>query len=118
MDYDSYTLEEVNFIQVSGEINVENCTFLKNEIMNKVEQSASFLLDFRNVTYIDSTGIGTLMAMSDLVNKRGGRIKLVGLRQSIMRILELVNAANMFDFYERSEDALQDFRPPEQMEAH
>ena len=48
-----------------------------------------FTLDFRDVTYIDSTGIGTLLSLDALLRHQGGSLQIRNVAAPIMHIIRL-----------------------------
>ena len=55
------------------------------------------LADFRDVPYIDSTGIGFLVAIyTSVTNSLGGRFVLVGPNPRVREVLELMRLSTVF----------------------
>jgi anti-anti-sigma factor len=55
------------------------------------------LADFRDVPYIDSTGIGFLVAVyTSVTNSMGGRFVLVGPNPRVREVLELMRLSKVF----------------------
>jgi anti-anti-sigma factor len=55
------------------------------------------LADFRDVPYIDSTGIGFLVAVyTSVTNSMGGRFVLVGPNPRVREVLELMRLSTVF----------------------
>ncbi|HEX2715025.1 MAG TPA: STAS domain-containing protein [Candidatus Acidoferrales bacterium] len=77
------------------------------ELVKKGE--GKILLNFKDVTYIDSSGIGDLMGALTSVRRQGGELRLVNL---IPRINELLRAAHLhtvLDIREDESSAIQSF---------
>ncbi len=72
----------------------------------------NLLVDLRNVTYIDSGGIGSLVAMYLHVRGRGGRFKLLCPSSRACRVLQITHLDHVFEVFEREEDALRTFAAP------
>jgi len=67
------------------------------------------LLNLAGVTFIDSCGLGELVASQVSAGNKGGKIKLVGLTEALREILTVSRVLSVFDCYENEADALQDF---------
>jgi anti-sigma B factor antagonist len=67
------------------------------------------LLNLGAVTYIDSSGIGELNATRQLVNSRGGALKLLQAPRRIQDLLRLVGMHPLFAFEQNEPDALAAF---------
>ncbi len=72
----------------------------------------NLLIDLRNITYIDSGGIGALVAMYLHVRSRGGRFKLLCPSSRACRVLQITHLDHVFEVFEREEDALRTFAAP------
>jgi anti-sigma B factor antagonist len=103
-------MENIDFLELSGEMTADNCMIIKDFIMKSSEKTKNFIINLKNVTYMDSTSIGTLMASVSFVRKKGGNIKIVGPNPLLMRVFDLVNATTIFEIYDKTEEALRSFR--------
>ena len=65
-----------------------------------------FLLDLEQITYLDSGGVGLLVAMFRHVTRRGGEFKLLRLSASARRVLGISHLTRVFDIFDDEEDAL------------
>lgn len=58
--------------------------------MDKLPQVSQLLLDFSNLEFIDSTGIGAIMELIYLSQEQNFTIKLTGMDENIHKIFEIV----------------------------
>jgi anti-sigma B factor antagonist len=72
--------------------------------------SGRLLLDLQRVTFIDSSGLGALLACQRMLEGAGGELKLCGLRPDVRAALELVRMDRLIDLYATREEALAAFR--------
>ena len=84
-------------------------SFIKEFLAN---QWKHILLDFANVTRIDSTGIGMMVEAVILTTKEGGQLKLVNLPRLIHNILSTHRLLQAFDIYTSEREALASFSRP------
>ncbi len=54
------------------------------------------LVDFSDVTYIDSTALGLLLTLRDQARSAGKAVTLVGAKGNVKKILEIANFAKIF----------------------
>ncbi len=91
-----------NFMVIipNGEINIYNASILK-EYLQKImkDKDVNVALDMSAVSYIDSSGIGTLIASKQLFLKTQRSFKLFNLSESIYKILQLTKLDSFFDIY-------------------
>lgn len=70
------------------------------------------LVDLRNVTYIDSGGIGGLVGMFLHVRRQGGDMKLVCPSHRADRVLNITKLIEVFDVFPTEAEGLASFDPP------
>lgn len=67
------------------------------------------LLNLSDVSRIDSTGVGELVASIKLVERFGGAVKLVRIHPRVRHILDLSRILPVLDFYDTTSEALDSF---------
>ena len=68
-----------------------------------------FILILTRVEFIDSYGIGELARCCSVVRQRGGEIKLAGVNQKVLEVLEISRLNTLFELYLAEGAALQAF---------
>ena len=68
------------------------------------------VVDLRNVTYIDSGGVGVLVSKYLTVQRSGGQLKLLCLSSRACRVLRITGLLDVFEVFDREEDALKSFQ--------
>lgn len=72
----------------------------------------NILVDLKNVTFIDSGGVGALVAMYLHVTRRGGRFKILCPSRRACRVLQISHLDHVFEVFESEEEALSSFAVP------
>ena len=67
------------------------------------------LLNLGGVNYMDSSGIGELIANYTTVSRGGGQLKLLNLTDKIQSLLVITKLLTVFDSYESEAEALNSF---------
>lgn len=67
------------------------------------------VLDMGNVTYIDSTGLGTLVAAHHSARTQGAYLKLSNLGKKFQEILQVTKLLTVFDVYPSESAAISSF---------
>jgi anti-sigma B factor antagonist len=67
------------------------------------------VVTLRDVTYIDSCGIGVLIAKLVSVRNKGGDMKLVQLSPRSHRVFDICRLDNVFEVFESENDAVASF---------
>ncbi len=94
-------------ISISGDIDMYSSPELRKELMSIVQKKVSpLLVDFRGVSYIDSSGIATFVEGLKGMMKYGGKLKFVGIPEKIMEIFCFAKLDKVFEIYGTMNDAL------------
>ena len=72
----------------------------------------SIVLNLHDVTYIDSCGIGLLIAKLVSVRRTGGDLRLVNLTSRSHHLLEITRLLDVFLVFTSEQDALASFSTP------
>ena len=67
------------------------------------------VLNLANVTYIDSAGLGTLVATFHSARSQGAMLKLANLGAKFKEVLQVTKLMTVFDTYETEAAAIQSF---------
>ena len=67
------------------------------------------LLNLAGLSYIDSCGLGELVAAYSTVTRQGGQIKLVNLTRRVQDVLAVVKLLTVFDAFDSEAEALKSF---------
>lgn len=88
----------------------EAASELRQKIHEAVESgSHRILINMAKVGFIDSAGIGEVMAVSSELAKLGGELKLSGLPPRVMRSISASNLNRVLDIHSDEADALSSF---------
>ena len=76
---------------LSGEIDHHSAKALRAEIDNTASRAHpdALILDFRDVTFMDSSGIGLVMGRYSLMQELGGILQVVNLSTHIKKVMKL-----------------------------
>src|SRR5881394_1804923 len=93
---------DVTILDLSGEVRIgEGSITLRDTIRNLADQGKKkLLLNLRGVKYIDSSGIGELIANYTTVSRGGGQLKLLNLTDKIQDLLVITKLLTVFDVYD------------------
>ncbi|MDR3090600.1 MAG: STAS domain-containing protein [Clostridiales bacterium] len=103
MDYQitpSYDAEKsVWNVALSGEFDIFNSPELKTELNNliKGEGKAELVLDCEELTFMDSTAIGTLVAVLKNVKVHNGSITLKNVKPSVLKLFKITSLDKIFN---------------------
>ena len=81
-------------IHVTGEIDISNADKLRNAVDLALEQpTEQVVLDFAQVAYIDSTGIGVLVGAAHHAKEHGKAFSVEGAQPGVRRVAQLLGVA-------------------------
>ncbi|MEC7839803.1 MAG: anti-sigma factor antagonist [Chlamydiota bacterium] len=66
----------------------------------------NLIFDLRNLKFIDSSGLGSFLAVLRVVNSQSGDLKLANMSKTVRTMFELVSMHKIFEIYATTEDAL------------
>ena len=104
-------LGEIKELKVVGELDALVAPKLKERITKLVEgDSTKFIIDFEEVTHINSLAMGILRGKLKVVKEMGGDIKLIKLNEHIKTIFEMIGFDEIFEIYETEDEAVANFK--------
>ncbi len=103
---------DVTILDLKGKILVgEGIDELRSSIDGSVkEKESKILLNFENVPYLDSTGLGEVVRSYTSVRKMGGTIKIVNLTNKVKDLLSVTKLITVFETFEDEDKALNSFK--------
>jgi anti-sigma B factor antagonist len=103
---------DVRVITLSGKITIGTGDVKIRELINSAldDGKSKILLDLADVSAIDSSGIGEMVACYTTVTKRDGQLKLMRLSPKINDILHVTQLITVFDVFDSEDEALSHMR--------
>jgi len=111
----SRMVDGVTILDLSGRIVLgEDTMMLRNTIRDLIaNRQKLILLNFGDVPYIDSSGIGELVTAFTTVRKQGGELKLLNLTRKVHDVLQITKLYSVFDVKDNEDAAIQSFASAE-----
>jgi len=104
------SIDGVSVVHLSGAIFFdEDSTSLRVHVKDSLSESRRIVLDLEKVTRIDSSGLGTLVALYVSAQKIGGEIKLANLGNHLKEALRITRLVTVFEIFDTTEDAVASF---------
>jgi anti-sigma B factor antagonist len=104
-------IDGVIVVHLSGTIFFgQESTSLRMHVKDLLDNSRQIVLDLGNVTRIDSSGLGTLVAIYASARKIGGDIKLANVGNHIKEALQITRLVTVFEIFGKTEDAIASFK--------
>ena len=77
-------------VAYGGRLDSATSPALEKELREHLEGIRNVVMDFSSVEYVSSGGIRMLLAIEQLLDKRGGRLSLTHVNEYVLEVFELV----------------------------
>jgi len=104
-------VDGITVVQLEGRIVLgEESTAMREAVKNLLaENKKKIVLNMSNVTFIDSAGLGTLVATFHSARNQGSSLKLSNLGQKFQEVLQITKLLTVFETFESETAAVQSF---------
>jgi len=101
----------VTVLQLIGRVTLgEESNQLRTRLKDTLSQGKTRLvLDLAEITYIDSAGLGALVAGFTSAQNQGANLKLANLTKRFREQLNITKLVTVFDVYDSVQDAVKSF---------
>lgn len=97
LNIDSRTETGRTIVTLSGEVDLSTAPSLRERLASLIDAgSTSIVVDLRQVSFMDSTGLGVLMGAHLRVREHDGELQLVAADGPVMRVLTLAKLTDVF----------------------
>jgi anti-sigma B factor antagonist len=94
-------------VSIKGDIDLESSPKLREFLKIKSSgKCAKLLLDFTGVSYIDSSGLATLIEYFQAAQPFGGKLAISGLSPRVRNVFEIVRLEQIFSLHSDNSSAL------------
>lgn len=102
---------QIAIIEIRGSLIGDGDTDqLRAAVMDFLEQGNKCLvISLQKVNYLNSSGIGAIIASHASYKKNGGEVRLAGLRNSVQNLLVVTKLIDIFDVYDTLDEAVESF---------
>ena len=116
MDLQVREKENVLIVDLEGRLVAGTSEEALHEAMNRLvaEGHKNILLNLSEVEWIDSSGIGELVASIKLARRFGSSVKLLRMGDRVRHVLSVSQLLPLLDVYEKEEDAVEAFQQESQ----
>lgn len=89
-------------VKVSGDLDANRRSELKQGLETNIERykPTEVILECEDLNYIDSTGLGVLVAAMNKVKAYGGKIRIVDLKPFLQKIFRVTGLTEVFEIEE------------------
>jgi len=104
-------VDGVSVVALDGRIVLgEESNALREKVKSQIaEGKKKIVLNMANVTFIDSAGLGTLVAAHHSAKSQGAALKLAHLGSKFQEVLQITKLLTVFDVYNNEAEAVRSF---------
>ena len=102
---------QVAVVDIEGKITIgEGDMVLRDRVVELLDKgSHAIVLNLEKVTYMDSAGIGELVACYKRAKEKGGTVKLLNPSGKVLDLLTLTKLEEVFETYKQEQEAVGSF---------
>lgn len=104
MNINTEDKEKYTVIGLEGEVDLSCSPDARQSILGALEQNKSLLIDLAKVSYIDSSGVASLVEGYQTAKKQSLQFGLVGVSDAAMSVLKLARLDQVFPIFDSLEE--------------
>ncbi len=110
---DERHIDGITILDIVGKLTIDEAAeHLKDKINSLIGQKETrIVLNLKNVPYIDSGGLGQLIASFGSVKRAGGTMKLLHVNSRNHNLLSITSLVTVFESFDTEAEALKSFGP-------
>lgn len=101
----------VSILDLSGQLVMGNETLALSQHCEQLvqRQRTQLVINIQQVTFIDSSGVGELVAVLSCAKRAGGSLKILRPTEMVRRVLEISHVNRVLDIFDSEEEAIASF---------
>ncbi|MCX7737072.1 MAG: STAS domain-containing protein [Candidatus Kapabacteria bacterium] len=104
-------IDGINILSLSGFLDAHTAPILEDKISNIIKNGNNkILINFSDLDYISSAGLGVFMAFIEELRQSGGDIKMAAMKPKVFTIFDLLGFPLLFDIEKTEQEALLKFK--------
>jgi anti-sigma B factor antagonist len=101
---------QISVLQLKGYLDAHTAPDLESAFQKLVDEDKfKIVVNFKDLSYISSAGLGVFMGFIEDIRKNGGDIKLTNMTPKIFRIFDLLGFPTLYDIMDDVENAKEKF---------
>jgi len=93
-------------VALSGDVDLDSSPGVRTVLLDCVGAKQTVLVDMSDVSYIDSSGVASLVEAYQSARRRNANFALVAVSESAMRVLALARLDRVFSIHPSVADAI------------
>lgn len=101
---------DINLIYLNGYLDAHTAPKLETDFSNLLENNNfKIVVNFKDLAYISSAGLGVFMAFIEKIREHSGDIKLTSMNEKVYNIFDLLGFPLLYEIFKSDEEAINKF---------
>jgi len=109
MTLNYYLNDKVGIMEIIGRLDAFSAPELKSRFEQTVVNTPYFVFDMKKCEFVDSTGLGMIVACLKAASQAGGDIRMVSLQDKPKMVFDITRAYKIFQFFDNLESAIESY---------
>ena len=101
-------IDDIRIVKITGEIDMSNTAQIKEKFLDV--PVSKFVIDMTDVSYIDSSGIGTLLSIYKNTKARSGNLVVVGLNPRLKKLFDMLGLSKILKTVDDVDEGLKELK--------
>jgi len=108
---DAHEHDKIRILSLKGYLDAHTAPQLETSFQKELESGHyKLVINFRDLNYISSAGLGVFMQFIEEVRKHEGDIKLANMSKRVYNVFDLLGFPVLFEIFEDEKEALLSFQ--------
>jgi anti-sigma B factor antagonist len=101
---------KISVINLNGYLDAHTAPTLENNFMQLIDAKRyNIVVNFEELAYISSAGLGVFMAYIEKIRENNGDIKLSNMSEKVYNIFDLLGFPLLYEIYKTEDEAIKKF---------
>ncbi|MDI6605370.1 anti-sigma F factor antagonist [Aceticella autotrophica] len=97
-------------VKVKGELDHHTANMFKEDVDKEYGKGfKNIIFDFKQLNFMDSSGIGVILGRYKKVKENKGNISIVNPNSQLLKVIELSGLLRVINYYDKIDDAINNF---------
>ena len=102
--------DAVSVLELKGYLDAHTAPELENAFQQHLDNERyNIVVNFRELSYISSAGLGVLMQFIEDIRKNNGDIKLTNMSNRVYNVFDLLGFPMLYEIFEEEDQAVEKF---------
>lgn len=110
MEFSTETIKDITVVKpLTDVLDANNAKDFRTLISPFLESSAKIVFDMSGISFLDSSGCGTILSCLRHLNSSGGDLKIFGLQKPVRTLFELIRMHRIIEIFNTKEETIASF---------